>query len=369
MTLQHSGLAVLAAAILIAPGLASAQAVSDNFIEVSSTPSTASYAPGTTDAVLGTITLTATQPGSYQVSSLPLTLSTSGSGSSADLTGCQLINSSGSALNTNANVLNPAAAGTNTFMFDTPLTVTSGSPVVLSLRCNTSSATPTGTMFYFNASAPVLVPSLAVTLTTFPSVTPGEVDAPIAAITLDPSASSANLNITSLPLSVTYGNGLVSSELSNCHTVYAGSTLDSGSAGVINDGANTITFNGPLSATAGGSAMPLLLSCNVAPSAPIGSTLALSIAPSGIMASNAADGTVVSATQGYDPTTGTLGALGGTTTVVSPTVITTTTTTTGVTPPNTGAGAAAPMNIAFLIGSALLALLGMAYLARTLRTE
>ena len=52
----------------------------------------------------------------------------------------------------------------------------------------------------------------------------------------------------------------------------------------------------------------------------------------------------------------------------TPITTTTTTTTTGtVTPPNTGAGALAPLNIGLLIGSALLALLGMGYIARALR--
>lgn len=369
MTLQKSGLAgaALAAALVVLPGLASAQAVGSNYVSVSSTPSTNTYAPGTTNAVLGTITLTATHPGSYQVYSLPLTLTATGNGSAADLSSCQLVNSSGTALNTNGNVLNAVSAGNNTLTFDMPLTVTNGSPVTLSVRCNTSSATPFGSMFSFTGGSPMLAPSLGVTLTTFPSVTPGEMNAPIAAITLDPGASGANLNVSSVPLSVTYGNGLSSGYLNNCHITYSGSTLDSTSAGVINNGANTLTFSAPLAATGGAAAMPLLLSCNVSASAPIGSTLSLSLAPSGVMASNASTGTVVTASQDYDPATGSLGSLGGTTTVVAPTTTTITTTTGTVTAPNTGAGANAPLNAILLVGSALLALLGMLYVGRALR--
>lgn len=365
MTLQKSGLAsaVLTAALLLAPGLASAQAVGSNYVMVSSTPSTNVYAPGTTNAVLGTIMFTALQPGSYQVYSLPLTLTTTNGGSAANLSGCQLVNSNGTALNTNTNVLNSVSAGNNTLTFDTPLTVTNGSPVTLTVRCNTSFAAPAGSKFSFVGGSPTLTPALGVTLTTFPSVTPGQMSAPIAAITLNPGASGANLNVSSVPLNATYGNGLSSAYLNNCHVRYAGSTLDGTSAGVINGGANTLTFTAPLAVTGGGSALPLLLTCNVSNAAPIGSTLSLSLAPSGVMVSNASTGTVISASQGYDPTTGSLGSLGGTTTIVSPT-------STGggtVTPPNTGAGAGAPMNAVLLVGSALLALAGMFYVGRALR--
>jgi hypothetical protein len=377
MTLKHSAVVSLAAAMVVAigliPSLASAQAVgstSNNYVSVTSTPSTTNYAPGSNDAVLGTIMLTATEPGSYEVSSIPFTLTTTGSGTASDLSGCQLVDDNGTALNTNGNELNSVSAGNNTLVLDMPLTVTNGSPVTLTVRCNTSSSTPANSTFAFMAGTPNYAAELSATLTTFPSVTPGEMNAPIAALTLNSGASGSNLNITSVPLTVTYGNGLSSNDLSDCHTTYSGSTLDSNSTGVINSGADMITFNVPLSATAGGAAMPLLLSCNVSSAAPVGSTIALSLAPSGIMAADATDGSSVAATQGYDPVTGASGSLGGTTTVVSPTMTTTTTTTTGtVTAPNTGAGANAPLNIALLLASALLALMGGAYLARTLRTQ
>ncbi len=95
-------------------------------------------------ALFANFQLDATQSGEdLRLSSLPVTL-TVASGSASDLSACQLFNAgggvatttAGTALNTGSNVVNPSAAGTLTFTFDSSITIPRNSVTTLALRCN-----------------------------------------------------------------------------------------------------------------------------------------------------------------------------------------------------------------------------------------
>lgn len=367
-------LAALVAVLLVTPAFASAQTVGSGYVTISTSPSNNSYAPGSVSANMGTLTLSANQPGSYQVASIPLALATAGGGSTAYLSNCQLLNSSGAAITTNGNGLSSlSTTGNNTFNLDSPISVTYGSPVTLRLTCNIASTAQTGGTYAFTpvsvTSTTSGTPTIGARLTTFPTVTPGEMNAPIALVTVNPgSTSGTSATISSFPLMITYGNGLTSSYLSNCHTTYAGSTLDSSSSGALNSGTNTITLNSPLTATGGSAAMPLLYSCTISAAAPVGGTIGISFSPASIVASNASNGFPITVAQGIDPTTGMPGVLSGTTRIVASG---SGGTSTGTLPPgdqpplgapNTGDGAGAVIIRTFLATLAVLAMLATGYL-------
>jgi hypothetical protein len=359
MTFTHRALASasLAAALALLPAVASAQAAGSDYLSVSTAPTGLVYAPGTSGAIFGTLTLTGTRPGSVAVASLPITFAGTNGASAANLSGCTLANASGTLLNTGGNAFNVMSAGTNTFTFDVPLQVENGAPQTLTLRCGLASSAPVGASYSYTIGAPALAPALSASLTSFPSVSPGEQNAPIAAITLNPGTSGANLNVSSLPLAATYSGGLVPGMLSDCRlTNAAGATLDQNASGLLNAGANTLVLDTTLGLTGGGSAMPLLFSCDVSAAAPAGGSLALALAPAGVVAASAATGAAVTATGGYDPATGAVLPLSGSTAIGGGAG--------GVTPPDTGAGAGAPAAIAAMVAAALLALAGWGLLLR-----
>jgi hypothetical protein len=341
MTFKHQAAALALGAAALVPASALAQAAGSNYVSISQVPSTQIYAPGTANATLSTITLSGTRPGTVGIASVPVTISGTNGASAAGLSGCQLVNGSGTVLNTGANAFGTMSAGSNTFTFDLPFSLTQGSPQSLTLRCSIASTAPAGAAYTATFGSPALTPELTANLTSFPSVYPGEVNAPIAAVTLNPGASGSNLSVSSIPLAVTYSGGLTTSALSNCRLANAaGTVLDSTGAGVLNGGINTLSFDNALALTGGAAATPLILRCTVSSAAPMNGSLTLSLAPAGILATNPLTGATVTPTQGYDPVTGSPGTLSGTTYVGANTG------TGGVTPPNTGAGAGAPLALA-----------------------
>lgn len=79
--------------------------------------------------------------------------------------------------------------------------------------------------------------------------------------------------VTSLPITITGSNGGVASNLSNCQVYNAsGVSLTTGSnvVGQIGTGANSFTFNAPLSVSGTGTTVPLTVRCDVATSTPSG---------------------------------------------------------------------------------------------------
>lgn len=364
MTLKHILAPALVAALALAPAVAAAQAAGSSYISVTQAPSGLIYAPGTAGATLGTVTLAGTRPGTVGLASIPITLTGTNGASAANLSNCALVNGSGTVLNTGSNAFGAMSAGNNTFTFDAPLSITNGSPQTLTLRCTLASGAPSGATYSYTAGTPTLAPSLAATLTAFPSVYPGEVSAPIAAITLNPGASGANLTLTSLPLIASYSGGLGSGYLSGCRLTNAsGAVLNANGSGLINAGANTLALDTTMPLTGGGTAVPLILSCNVSSAAPVNGSLALALSPAGIVVANAATGAAVTAMQGYDPTTGAAGTLSGTTLITNPG----STGTGGVIPPDTGAGAGARVAIAALMLASLAALGSWGVFVRSVR--
>ncbi|MGH9021476.1 MAG: hypothetical protein ACRDV0_10795 [Acidimicrobiales bacterium] len=335
---------------MLLPSLALAQAAGSNYVSVNIAPSNFVYAPGTVGATLGTITLTGTQQGTIGVASLPVTFAGTNGASAANLSSCQFINANSTALNTGSNDPSVLSQGTNTMVFDTPLLITSGTPQTLTLRCNINSTAPSGASYSYSVGSPMLAPALTAILTEFPTVSPGEVNAPIAAITLNPSASGANLNLSSIPLTATYSGGLTTNDLSSCRlTNPAGAILNQNGTGLIVGGANTFSLNAPMPLAGGSAPIALILSCTVSSAAPLGGSLSLALSPPGIVATNASTGVAITPGQGYDPTTGAAGALSGTTYIGTASTGT-------VTPPNTGAGAAASGAAVALFLAALAAL-------------
>jgi len=77
---------------------------------------------------------------------LPALLSSSGS--PTNLSNCKLYKDKGTTLLTSgANVVNPTRTGNNEFRLDTPLTIQVGTSVYVSLKCDVSNRTPSGTTY------------------------------------------------------------------------------------------------------------------------------------------------------------------------------------------------------------------------------
>lgn len=371
--------AIALSALILIPATALAQTASNSSISVTSTPSTTQYAPGTTGSMLGTFTLApANGVSSVTVSSIPLTLMTTGGAVQGNLSNCQLSNSNGSALTSGQNTVNTVFAGQNTFTFDQPLVVSSGVPMTLSIRCNISSNAPVGSGFSFIAGPPIVssvvsgttmtpTPSgtnFGVTLISFPSVNQGEIAAPIAAVTFSPAAAGTNVSVGSIPFSATYGGGLDPSQVSNCRLRMLGTSLTSSYGGALSAGTNYIPFDSSFVLAGGSSAMPVMLTCDIASTAPVGGTLGLSLIPSQIVATNSSLNSSITAVPSVN-SSGATNAISGVTSVVAPagSIVG------GPTgAPNTGAGSSAGMNLLML--AVALGIVGAgAYLARTRRAE
>lgn len=372
----------LAGALALSPLAASAQAVSGNGVTVTSNPSTMLSG---TPPIVGTITFANNGGSAVSVNQVPMTLAASGGGAASDLSSCSAYNygsGNNDALTTGNNVLTTPIAGANTLTLDTPLTIPANSAVTLTIRCNLSSQAPASGTYAFTAGVPgtssatnppATSAALGASLTVFPSVPAGATNAPIAALTFSGANSNANVNVSALPVSATYGGSLGSSALTNCRWTNLGTVVAAGGTGMVNSGTSRISLPSPLMVAPGTNTTTLILSCNVSPSAPVGGTIALSFNPADITATNASTGAAVT------PTTATIngvaGATSGTARVVAPSTNNTGTSsgtgTTGgtsgtgsVSVPNTGAGAGATSTLLILALSALAGLGAFAYLLR-----
>ncbi|MDO8594842.1 MAG: hypothetical protein Q7R93_05035 [bacterium] len=89
------------------------------------------------NVVFGTARLDATESGSdIRVSSVPVSVSTTGGASAGSVLGCQLFSPSNVALNTTANVGGVMSSGSNSIVLDTPFVVPSNTFTTLTLRCS-----------------------------------------------------------------------------------------------------------------------------------------------------------------------------------------------------------------------------------------
>ncbi|MDO8564972.1 MAG: LPXTG cell wall anchor domain-containing protein [bacterium] len=90
---------------------------------------------------LGTLRLDASPGGDIRISSIPVSVTTTGGASAGNLSNCQLFNQNGAALNAPVNVL---GSGTNVITLTTPLVVGAGTSATLTLRCTVSPGVTTG---------------------------------------------------------------------------------------------------------------------------------------------------------------------------------------------------------------------------------
>lgn len=346
---------------------ASAQTVSSSsLVSATSTPSTGTIAPGTQGATLGTIELSGLQSGTVQLSSIPLTLSTGNGASASGLSNCQLFNASGTALTTGSNMPSSVQSGTNTFTFDTPLALTQGSPMTLSVRCNVSSSSPSGGTFQFSAGIPTLSTGLGVNFTPATNVPRSGNNLILGFVTLNGARSGGNVNVSSIPLTVTLTGGATNTSFSNCalrNVVNISTSLNTGAnaVGNIGSGVSTFTFDTPLSVPAGG-IVALALTCNVTGPVPAGATALVSLNPSTVTSTVAGTGSALTPTVGLT-SGGALGTTSGTVTFFQGTATPTPTTPTpGV--PNTGAGGQSLPVALGLISSGIALLAGLRWMRR-----
>lgn len=364
MSIRTYATAVTVASMLTI-GVAGAQAVPSNLISVTSNPVTTAVSPGT-GVALGTVTFGAPTTGSASIASVPLTLTVGGGGSAGNLSNCQVVNSAGQAVSAAGTV----SAGTNTITFLSPANLTStGGSTTYTIRCDVASGTPSGSIFQFVAGAPTFAPGLMATLATAATAQRGTT-APLAIITLDASRSGQAVNVSTLPLIITAGNGASTADLRNCavrNTANVGVVLNTGVNAVTTfTNGPTIRLDAPLTVTAG-QRVALALTCDVSATTPVGGGFVVALVPSGIGAVNAATGATITPTTGLS-STGTTGSTLGAVTVAgnagtgtgtgSGTGTGTGTGTPGV--PNTGAGDTA--NLAILVLAALGVIGGLFYI-------
>lgn len=227
-----------------------------------------------------------------------------------------------------------------------------------------------GAAFAVMASAGIAAaqtsPSLALNMYTSPRVEQGGQDVLLALVALSARNSSSAVQISSVPLSVNFGNGATVSHLSDCRVrdVNAFTTsLNNGANAVgIVAGANTIPLDASFQVNAGAT-RTLALTCDVSASAPLGGTFDLSVTPSTFAA------TVVGGTTSVTPTTGLnsngqSGPTSGTATVVAD-VTPTAPSIPGV--PNTGSDVT--QNLILLAMAGAVALLGIILARRIAAAE
>jgi len=201
-------------------------------------------------------------------------------------------------------------------------------------------------------------PSLTVNMYVSPRVERGAQDALLALVSLSARNSSSSVQISSVPLTATFGNGTTVSHLSDCRVrdVNAFSTAlnNGGNAVGIVAGANTIPLDNALQVNAS-TTRTLALTCDVSASAPIGGTFGLSTTPGAFPASVAGGTTSVTPTIGNDAN-GQAGPVSGTVQIVADVTPTTPTPTVpGV--PNTGSDTT--QNLILLAMAGLVALGGI----------
>ncbi len=348
--------------VLLVAGSAAAQTAGS--VNVTSSPVTSSVSSGT-GVNLGTVTLSGVQGGG-NVSSLPIAISASNGGQLGNLSNCQVYNNQGTSLTGN-NIVN-TVAGVNSFVLNTPLSVTpSTGAVVLSVRCDVASNVVNGSVFTINAGVPNFGPVFRVNLDTAPSVPAGSQNVTIANISLG--STGASYNVSSIPLTITSSSNGSVSNLSNCAIRDASNLTGTlTNVGVIVNGSAT-TFNlaVPMMIAAGTSQM-FALTCSLQPATAVGSTFTTSINPASVAVTNAATGVAVTPVGVPAGGTGPNGLPASTSGVTVVTAVGTAPvppasgdTTPGV--PNTGLGGNIVL-LAELMLAGLIALFGAFYLGR-----
>jgi len=325
-------------------------------VSITSNPVTAVISPNTSQASLGTFTITG--PLGTSVNSVPLTITAGGGATVGNLSNCRLYDAVGNSVTTGANVVGSIGAGANTFAFNSPVALT-GNSVTYTVRCDVSSAAPVGTStFTMNAGTPNVSASqqLAVSLDTAPSVPRGSQDVTLANITL--SADTAmNVRVSSLPISLSTGGGATPALLTDCR-IRDASDLTTVLTGSINPSGGTTVFAlATPSVVLSGTEQTLNLTCDVSAASPIGGTFSFVITPSTVGAVNVATGAAITPGSGGF-TSGTIivsgEAIGGTPGLPG---------TPGI--PNTGAGGAAAGILLALIAAMASVFAGATYLRRT----
>ncbi len=355
----------IATGIFMTAGFASAQTVVQyGNVHVFVTPVTTALPPGT-GVTVATVQFTGLVSGAW-VTSLPIAIGATGNGNVSNLTNCRLVNTSTGVALTGS--INPVS-GSNTFVFNSPLSVPIGSgSVALYMRCDVASNTPSGTTFLASAGTVPFAPGMQVNFNSAPSVPAGSTDVAIANIMLDASHSTVPVSVTAIPVSIGFGSGAQAGNLSNCRIrqaivngLYLSSTINP------SGGSQTFSLSSPLILSSGSSAT-LSLACDVSASTPVGGTFSLAITPSAFSATNASTGASITPTAsiGFGPN-GLPASTNGTVIVTSVDSAGEDTTSEPSAPgvPNTGLGGGALMTLGMLLLSALLALSGAMLLRRT----
>lgn len=358
----------VAAGFMLSAGLAAAQTTTSNGITFTSTP-TATAAVSGTGQNLGTITVTNPGTQNATINSIPLSVS-SVNGNPSNLTSCQLYNANGAQLGA---AYNPTSSA-NSFSFAPSLVIAPGT-TVLTVRCTVANGIPANATysFYVNGSPVFQTPqnALAVRVDTAPSVPSGSQDVALANISLDATGLSGVTNLSTVPVTVTAGNGASTADLTNCRIEQAVSQIPlSNSYSVVNGAQTSFSLAAPFP-TVGGLASMLSLVCDVAPATPVGGTFTIALNPSSFSATNSS-GAGVSVSQATgNGADGLPAALSGTVIVSGPTSTTGTGTGTGTSGtgtsgvpgvPNTGAGGMAATMLGIMIAALGVALLGGSYL-------
>jgi len=355
--------------VLFAGGTAFAQSATST-LSITSNPVSGAVVPGT-GVSLGTITLTS-PGGSYTVNQIPSNLALGGGALAGNLSNCALYNPN-SASSTAALGPSPSiVTGSNAFSLSPALTVTSGSPVTLQIRCDVSASTPSSGTFQFTTSSTSTVgtqttgASLSAEAEFVKQVPAGLNNAIIGIITLDATHSNQPVTLTSVPISVSAANGATLNALTSCNlTSSSGMALTTGGNAVAAiTGSNTFMLDTPMVIQPGSGAI-IVLRCNVSPATPVGSTLTVGFAPTSFQAT--ASGSPVTVMQGL-MANGQAGTNSGIVTVAPPgSTPSGTGTGTPANPgvPNTGEGGNAPLTLAILIVSLAVMLVGTRVAMRT----
>ena len=353
----------LAVAALMSAGAAAAQTATSAApaITVSSSPMTSSVAAGTQGAVLGTFQFSGGPAGPSMLASVPLTLATSSGARAGDLSGCQIFNSSNTAV---AGFSGALQSGVNSFTFTSPGLAFSGpsggasNTVVYTIKCNIASAAASGGLYQVTAGTPVYAQSLMVGFTPISSVQIGSPLAPVALITLDATRSGTGVRVPGIPVTTGFSNGAASSNLTSCSVrsvTTLGTALNTGGNAVLNLGASSsFTFDTPIVVPAG-TAQTYALVCAVNSATPVGATFQVGLTPSAVPASDPVSGNAMTPSA-------LLGASGAPLATSGSVVASSVSGAPGV--PNTGAGGGVDATLAILSLATLGSLLGLAYLAR-----
>lgn len=225
--------------------------------------------------------------------------------------------------------------------------------------------TPTSTPLATSTPSSYTTPALGITVSPTPVVRPGTGDAILALITVSAERSNSGVQIQSLPVSMSFGGGLTAGQLTDCvvrNLTSLSSSLTASGASP-SQGLNTFTLTSPLQ-TDVGRTTTLVLTCDVATTAPIGGTILISVTPSTVAATVNGSSTTVTPTTGFTPN-GSMGSTSGSVLISSATTPTPTPTTPGPAVPgvpNTGIGE--NNNLMILAASALAIILGAMLLRR-----